>query len=326
MMQRSRGHILFVLALILAIGPAASTAAQGKIAFRESSEVPGRSIFLGDVAELSGMTDEQTRDLAIRSLGPSPRPGQTLRWRAGLIEDRLEKAGINPGDFELVIPDKVAITRKTLVVTGQEMAEFAARYLESKFTWAGEPVQVQIEKTPRDITLGYGKVALKGELDLRPGGYGIRRFTVHVFLDGESEKKLNLQPYLGIIGMGIVAGRPISKGEVLEEEDMELMEMNLNELPSDAVRTVEMAVGQQARNNMQPGDPIRTRDLEINPDVERGDMVTLLIKGKGFSVTARGKAKEDGSVGDTIRVQVENSKKTVEGVILDSETVEVLRQ
>lgn len=47
--------------------------------------------------------------------------------------------------------------------------------------------------------------------------------------------------------------------------------------------------------------------LEAQQAVKRGEMITLLIRGRGFSLQGRALARDQGAVGDWIRVELPNS-------------------
>ncbi|WP_169053462.1 flagella basal body P-ring formation protein FlgA [Alteraurantiacibacter aquimixticola] len=47
------------------------------------------------------------------------------------------------------------------------------------------------------------------------------------------------------------------------------------------------------------------------PGVERGQVLTITIQGRGFSVSQQGEALEDGSVGEWIRVRPEGNREAV---------------
>lgn len=47
--------------------------------------------------------------------------------------------------------------------------------------------------------------------------------------------------------------------------------------------------------------------LRTEPAVKRGEMITLLIRGRGFSLQGHGLARDPGAVGDWIRVELPNS-------------------
>jgi flagellar basal body P-ring formation protein FlgA len=58
--------------------------------------------------------------------------------------------------------------------------------------------------------------------------------------------------------------------------------------------------------------------------VPKNKLVSMIYESGAMRVTARGRAMDDGGAGDTITVLNTDSKRTVEAVIVDSETVSVV--
>ena len=78
----------------------------------------------------------------------------------------------------------------------------------------------------------------------------------------------------------------------------------------------DQAVGLAARSAMQPGRPLRIADLMKPELVQRNETVTLVYQVPGITLTVRGKAAEGGAEGDVISVLNEQSKRTVQGVVV----------
>ena len=89
-----------------------------------------------------------------------------------------------------------------------------------------------------------------------------------------------------------------------------------DEIGRDLVGKAEQAVGLAARAPMQPGRPLRVADLMKPELVQRNETVTLVYEVPGITLTVRGKAAERGAEGDVISVLNEQSKRTVQGVVV----------
>jgi flagella basal body P-ring formation protein FlgA len=74
--------------------------------------------------------------------------------------------------------------------------------------------------------------------------------------------------------------------------------------------------GFAARANLRPGQPLRNADLMKPELVQRNETVTLYYRVPGITLTVRGKAAEGGAEGDVISVLNEQSKRTVQGVVI----------
>lgn len=322
-MNRTHWHTAPWL-ILMALLTGAPAAAAVKIAVRASSEVAARTITVGAVADISGATAEQKSELAARSLGPAPRPDKDVKLTRAQMESRLYNAGIKSGDYELQIPDSITIRRKATRVTGQEIADYAISYLEQNVVWGGGPVRVEVKKLPDDLVIEYGTVTFEGNTGNTRGRYTAKDFRVDILLDGARVRTQNMYSYLTVYGDTVVAIADITRKTILTEAEIGLEERELNKLPRDAMSRIEDALGKQTRANIRAGDPITLSRIEVEPDVERGEAVIILMAGDGFTISARGKALEKGFVGDLIQVTVDGSRKVIEAVIKDDHTVEIL--
>ena len=67
---------------------------------------------------------------------------------------------------------------------------------------------------------------------------------------------------------------------------------------------------------LEPGRPLRSAQLMKPDTIQRNEQVTLIYEVPGISLTVRGKAAEGGAEGDVISVLNEQSKRTVQGLIV----------
>jgi flagella basal body P-ring formation protein FlgA len=53
-------------------------------------------------------------------------------------------------------------------------------------------------------------------------------------------------------------------------------------------------------------------------------LVKIVLRGNGFEVASKGKVLEKGFIGETVRVLNQGSRKVLDAVVVDSQTVEVM--
>jgi flagellar basal body P-ring formation protein FlgA len=110
--------------------------------------------------------------------------------------------------------------------------------------------------------------------------------------------------------------RPLDRGVVLRESDIQMERRPRTEITRDVVTSRSQVIGFAARTNLQPGRPLRTGEL-MKPDlVQRSEAVTLVYEAPGIVLTLRGKAIDGGAEGDAISVMNEQSKRIVQGTIV----------
>ena len=112
-----------------------------------------------------------------------------------------------------------------------------------------------------------------------------------------------------------VPKRPVSKGEILRADDIEVIRLKAEQVPADIVGDRDGLVGKAAARGLRASQPVFARDVERPILVTKDSLVTLVLQATHMRLTARGKALDQGSHGDVIRVVNEQSKQVVEGTV-----------
>ncbi len=110
--------------------------------------------------------------------------------------------------------------------------------------------------------------------------------------------------------------RPISKGEIVRADDIEILRLKADHAPTDIVVDRDALVGKAAVRGLRAGHPVFARDVERPVLVTKDSLVTLVLQASHMRLTARGKALDQGSHGDVIRIVNEQSKQVVEGTVI----------
>ena len=74
---------------------------------------------------------------------------------------------------------------------------------------------------------------------------------------------------------------------------------------------------------MQAGEIVRQQDLKRPILVKRGDHVTVIARGNSFIVSTLGRARDGGSMGDSVQIENLQSKQTLRGIIVGERKVQV---
>lgn len=120
-----------------------------------------------------------------------------------------------------------------------------------------------------------------------------------------------------------VPKRPISRGEILRADDLEIARLKMDQTPADIAAARDALVGKAAVRGLRAGQPVFARDVERPVLVPRDSLVTLILQAAHMRLTARGKALDAGSKGDVVRIVNEQSKQVVEGTVVAAGQVAV---
>lgn len=92
---------------------------------------------------------------------------------------------------------------------------------------------------------------------------------------------------------------------------------------SGGFKSVEEAIGLEARVNLYEGRPIRPGDLGPPAIVERNQIVALNYHHAGLSIRTEGRALDRAGAGERLRVMNIKSRTTVTGTVLVDGSVNV---
>jgi len=105
----------------------------------------------------------------------------------------------------------------------------------------------------------------------------------------------------------VVPSRTIPARSLIMAEDLMLDDATV----PGAVAEIEAIVGMEARVALYAGRPIRPGDVAFPAIVERNQIVTLIYRNGGLTITTDGRALDRASPGDVISVMNLASRSTV---------------
>lgn len=108
--------------------------------------------------------------------------------------------------------------------------------------------------------------------------------------------------------------RSLQRGAIVKQSDVIVERRPKAEVPVGHV-TLERAVGMSLKRALRAGQMLQDTDLSRPELVQRNESVILIYEVAGIYLTIRGKALENGALGDVVSVTNLQSKRNVQGVV-----------
>ena len=130
-----------------------------------------------------------------------------------------------------------------------------------------------------------------------------------------------LQVQVQVTGDYIVSARPVARGGTLTAADIKAQHGRLDTLPARTVMSADEITDAVTLRDIIPGQPL-TRMMVRQPwRVKAGQNVTVTANGGGFSVTSEGRAMNNATAAQPVRVrmssgQIVSGKVGADGIIL----------
>ncbi len=276
---------------------------------KSEATINGDIVRIGDLVEHAGI-------VATVPIFRAPDLGNTGTVAADTVLEAVRKhglIGVNVGDVH-----EITVTRASRAIPISEIENVITKTLAARYD-LGSSKDIVVTFT-RDMRAIYVEPSAKGEprvanidYDLRSGHF---ETVIEISTGGGKRSTLQLSGRATATVEVATAARTIERGVILKDADLIMERRARSEVGRDVITSPAQAVGLAPRGGLQAGRPIRSVEL-MKPDlVQRNETVTLVYEVPGVVLTVRGKAVEGGAEGDVVNVLNEQSKRTLQGIIV----------
>lgn len=301
--------MLVCAAVLLASGQAAAES----LVLRQGAVVNDNVIRLGDLFENAGAKGDVV-------VAPAPALGRRAVYDARWLQAMARASSLawNPASrYDHIIVERASQT----IQTSEIMDILKAAIAEKK---NGEAFEIELDNRNLEIF-----APADSEAALRVRNLSINessgRFTAKLVLGGGkvATKSLRASGRIYRIARIPVLNRQIKPGTVISEEDIDWVTQRADTLQHTTLASTSQIVGLTPRRWSRPGEPLRAGDLRKPIVIAKGTTVVMVLKTTNMTITVRGRAVENGSKGDVIRVMNTQSRRVVGATVTGPGTVMV---
>lgn len=160
-------------------------------------------------------------------------------------------------------------------------------------------------------------------LDVRFPYTSNQRLTARVSCSGSKNWSIFVTARVAFWKQVVVAAEPISRGTQINVNQLTLGRVDTTRKGDQYFSQINQVSGQRARRAIGADQPVEIGDLEPALLVKRGEQVTLEASRGGVQIRVMAIALEDGSLGEQIRVQNQQSKRELLAEVIDSGRVRI---
>ena len=328
--------VLYCL-LLLSILPAAVVHA-ADLRLHSDARTSGSVVRLGDVADILNGGDDVTQALAQIELAPAPAAGKQRTISVREIQDTLERRGLNMLNIRLSGASQVNVVSyneqvkapaksKTLPLSSMQVAQRTiadsiVRHLQEANA-ASDPWTVTVE-----LTDAQAQAALADIHHIEASGgqepwYGKQTFQIAIRTD-KGPAAFSVEAKVTIPSSVVVTTKPVPRGAILDAADVTLQRVQPGTQTDDAFDSIDDVVGREAVKAMAPGQIIDPQYVRTPLLVKRGSVVTVYVQSPGVKIRTNGRARDNGSQGDTVTIESLLDRKSFEARVTGIDQVEVI--
>lgn len=298
------------------------------ICLYEQAAVEGPDVRLCDVAELKGPTAQKLGNLVVGTLSPSH---QKLRIelfeviRIVTSNGKVNWALLTVMGYKACEVDQIdqafpsSASNISLPVDINSSGEVKLGSPVTIRDWLIEMIERFAQKSRGELKITFADRdavwlngdARQGQLEFEPlsaSPLGRLPIAVRQYQNSGSMKSRRITVNVSRRVMAVIAARRIDRGHVFVPEDLEVGQIYLNDERGEPLNEIENVVGQQATSRIHKGTAIYTVDAALPLLVRRGQIITVRCICGGLVIRTIGRAMEDGTESQIIRVRNEKSR------------------
>jgi flagellar basal body P-ring formation protein FlgA len=263
---------------------------------------------LGDIATITSEQDGQAKQLAALKMGKAPLPGNSRAITRTTVAMYMKRSGIPVAKVKWNGPTYCLARIETLVVNGTSIGKAAMDYLKLLPIFQGDGVEMQIERTPKNIILPAKGATTEMKVTSNAVSKPWGRMTVFVSIK-RGKKTVATQTVTVSVSCTkqvCFLSREVVKGDRLNQADIEIRTLKFGPNSPDRpyVYNKKFAIGKMLRGNLAKGRPLEVGML-VNPmAVKKGDSVAVTIKSGNMEISTRGISLASGQIGDQVWIKI----------------------
>ncbi len=298
--------ILLVLALpFSALSRENAMSQKGKIVehvvLKQNVIVDNHLILLGDLFKGAGSKSSI-------AVAYSPEPGQKAFFDANWLYRVAHGNGLKWRPISM--KQNVQVNRKTVTIERDEIEDHIFAALIDK----GADPEMTIKLSNQFVQLHVPSNS-DAIIEITNTSYDQRtqRFSAHISAPGSKAIRVTgrLQKMLNIP----VLNRRMLKNEVIKSEDIAWVKSPSKRVQNNIILYEDDLVGKTPKRGLRAGTLIRSSEVQRPILIEKGSLVTMVLKTQLMVLTSQGRAVEPGANGDLIRITNTQSNKVVQAVV-----------
>ncbi len=253
-------------------------------------------------------------------IGRAPLPGKDMILNARTLMRIARSTNVSWTPQSAL--DQVIIRREATLVDLNEIHNALSEALSEK--GLDGKLDIIIQNTLPQITLPHAEA---GTVAVQTVRYMPKNGAFEAVLVAPSlEKPLRTFSVHGMVHKRImipVLNSPMQSGDIISASDITYVDVRQRDLPKGTLAQIADIQGMSVAKHLSAGKPIRNTDIALPRLVKRGAFITLSYTEGPIALSVRGKALQNGTKGEMIRVVNLSSNKHLQGMVTADHEVSI---
>ncbi len=306
-------NFMLILTLVTLLMAPLTAWGASEVTLRPHITVESDQITLGDIFVGAG-------EAADKVIAPAPVPGKSILFKAVSVAKVVRNYGLTWRPATPVRRIKVERLGQTVPFANiSEEIRVALEYemnmdlFEMELATQQPNIKVGLDQEPsvsvENIYINRRSGQFTAELLAPAADANGHRFKI----SGRAHK----QTLIPVLTHFIPAGRKIT------ENDIDHKAVRVSKTNRHTITDANLVIGKSPRRSIRPGTAIAMNNLGDPVTVEKGKLVSVVLRSGGLFLSVSGRTLEPGGTGQVIRVENINSRKVIQATVINSREVQI---
>jgi len=242
------------------------------------------------------------------------------------IDQSTAKVALNPRIIHLVFAMMITcispIAISAVYQSPTELRGIALDYLTSQVKQTHGP-DTEITLSAMDRRLRLIQCSESPSAFLSPGTKLQGKLSIGIRCNGKKPWTVYISAHIKNFADIIAAAYPLTRGTEISSADVITIRQDLSLLRGRYFKKTNNLIGKILKRNMSSGQAFSANFVKPQLLIRRGDEVTILASMGGLRVRVKGQALHDAARGDRVRVRNKQSKRIIQGTVVNFGVVNV---
>ena len=207
--------------------------------------------------------------------------------------------------------------------TNLQIKEMVVSYFERILDLPRSDIQLKFVHLPKAELIDSNKYQYLIESKRVVPRLGYQTLWLKVFDNQVLVKQFHIMVDLSIYIDVVIATKKLKRGEIVQREKISIKRLKFSWDYGNLIKSINSAVGLATKQVIREGEILKRSWLREPPDIRRGDKIKVQILSRDLVVTTSGEVKEDGLVGDKVKIVCAATGKHVYGIVQSPQLVTI---
>lgn len=192
--------------------------------------------------------------------------------------------------------------------------EDISKFFVNKYNVQANDIDITFKRIPNNFEKS-SKLIFKINNSKKSYKPGYQTLWIEVYKSNKFLMKFPVSIDVSVQKQVAVARKKINRNQILTSEFVEIKKQSIKVNPEDLFSRIEELSSFESAKYIKPGSIITMQMVRIPPTLKKGDNVEIRLNSGNLFLSTPGIAKEDGYLGQDIKVVCQKSRKNLKGKV-----------